>query len=138
MTGKAVGVVLAACTALLAGCTTMREPPRTDEAIEDFIAAAELEELDRIKTRGDYGFRHLTDRYVVLVTRNEEALVRFTRQCREINELPVRPDIRYDSNELRPRFDTIRSCRIAKMYALHPGQAEELEYIADPPDGAPR
>ncbi len=135
---RTFGVLLVAAAVLLAGCMSARERPRTDEAIEDFIIAAELEELDKIRTRGDYSTRYLTDRYVVLVTRDDEALVRFTRRCREINELPVKPDIRYDDKALRARFDTIRSCRIAKLYALHPGQAAELEYIADPPDTPPK
>lgn len=138
MTGKALGVLLVICIVQVAGCTSTLERPRTDEAIEDFIIAAELEELDKIRTRGDYSVRYLTDRYVVLVTRDEEALVRFTRLCREIDELPVKPDIRYDDKVLRARFDTIRSCRIGKLYALYPGQAEELEYIADPPKNTPR
>ncbi len=131
-------LMMAVLIAMLAGCMSMRERPRTDEGIEDFIAAAELEELDTLRTRGDYSIRYLTDRFVILVTRDEEALVRFTRLCREIRELPVQADIRYDDKNLRARFDTIRSCRIAKLYALLPGQAEELEYIADPPENAPK
>lgn len=135
---RTFGVLLVAAAVLLAGCMSARERPRTDEAIEDFISAAELEELDKIRTRGDYNIRYLTDRFVIVETRDEEALVRFTSLCREIDQLPVRADIRYDDKALRARFDTIRSCRIAKLYALHPGQAAELEYIADPPDTAPK
>ncbi len=102
-------------------------------AIEDFIAAAELEEVEKVRTRGHYGYSYLSDEFVILRTRDGEFLVRFQRRCRELNQLPVQPDLRYDSNNLRPRVDTIRGCRIDKMYALHPGQVAELEYIGEPP-----
>ena len=41
----------------------------------------------------------------------------------------MQPDIRYDSSVLRARFDTLRGCRIDKLYAIEPGQADELRNL---------
>lgn len=110
------------------GCAT-RQDPKVSAAVEDFIVAAGLEELDMIRTRNDYGWDYLSDRFVIIETRDGEYLLRFQRLCRELNEVPVQPDIRYDSNVLRARFDTLRGCRIDKLYAIEPGQADELRNL---------
>lgn len=110
------------------GCAT-RQEPRASAAVEDFIVAAGLEELAMIRTRNDYGWEYLSDRFVIIETRDGEYLLRFQRRCRELNEVPVQPDIRYDSSVLRARFDTLRGCRIDKLYAIEPGQADELRNL---------
>lgn len=113
---------------LQVGCAT-RKDPLVSAAVEDFIVAAELEELDMIRTRNDYGWEYLSERFVIIETRDGEYLLRFQRRCRELNEVPVQPDIRYESNVLRARFDTLRGCRIDKLYAIEPGQADELRNL---------
>jgi hypothetical protein len=117
---------------LLAACASQTEPTVSD-AVEDFIVVSELEESDIVKTRGQYSYKYLSERYVILKTRRENYLVRFNRRCRELNEPAVTPDIRFDSNALRAGFDTIRGCRIEKMFAIDEAQAEELTYLGKAP-----
>lgn len=125
-------VVILALAMLLGGCATSSDPAVTD-AVNDYIEAAELETQDHIRTYGDYSFQAISQLYVILETRREEFLVEFTRRCRELDELPVTPDYRVDANVLRARFDTIRGCRIGKIYAIDKGQAEELRNLGEAP-----
>lgn len=121
-------LLLAWLIIVLQGCVT-RQDPKVSAAVEDFIVAAELEELELIRTRNDYSWEYLSDRFVIIETRDGEYLLSFARRCRELYEVPVQPDIRYDSNVLRARFDTLRGCRINKLYAIEPGQADELRNL---------
>jgi hypothetical protein len=117
---------------LLPACAT-RQDNDISAAIEDFIAVAGLEPLDKVRTRGDYSYDYLSDRFIIIETRDGEYLARFQRLCRELNELPVQPDIRYDDSMLRSRFDTIRGCHIHSLYAIERGQADELRNIGRVP-----
>jgi hypothetical protein len=121
--------ILTLLIVLLAGCAAQSDP-KLDDAIEDFIAVSGLEELDTIKSREQFGISELSERYVLLTTRKDTYLARFTRRCYELNENQVTPDIRYDRWTLRARFDTIRGCRIEKFFAIDSAQAEELEMLA--------
>lgn len=115
--------------ALLAGCAAQPDT-KVDDAIEDFVAVSGLEELDSIKSREQFGIAELSERYILLRTRNDTYLARFTRRCYELNENQVTPDVRYDRWTLRARLDTIRGCRIEKFFAIDAAQAEELEMLA--------
>ena len=42
-------------------------------------------------------------------------------------------DRRNDANTLRARFDTIRGCRIHRIFALNEGEVAELENIGEAP-----
>ena len=117
---------------LFGGCATSSEP-EISGAVSDYISAAELEEQNSIRTMGEYNYRVISQRYVTLKSRKENYLVEFTRRCHELMEFDVTPDIRYEKNILRSRFDTIRGCRIGKIYSIDKGQAEELRNLGDPP-----
>ena len=118
---------------LFAGCATSSES-ETSDAVSDYIKVAELEEQDRIRTMGKYSYSIISQRYVTLETHKENYLVAFSRRCRElITQHQVTPDIRYEKNILRTRFDTIRGCRIGQMYAIDKGQAEELKNLGEAP-----
>lgn len=119
-------------TVLLSGCATSPDPGITD-AVDDYIRVAELMPQDQIRTGRDYSYRVVSRRYVIVTTRREAFLVEFVRDCRELDELQVTPDYRHDANWLRARFDTIRGCRIGKIYAVDEGQAQELENLGDAP-----
>ena len=96
--------------ALVSGCATQPETEEED-AIADFIAVAELEPLDVVRLgpiRQQWNFKQLNEDYVVLRARDDYYLVEFRRRCRELNRNDITPDIRYDSNRLRPGIDTIR------------------------------
>ena len=122
--------------AVLTGCATQKDP-KVSVAVEDFIAVAQLEELDKIRTRNDYSWEYLSERFIIVKTRDGEYLLRFVRRCRELKEVPVQPDLRWEPNLLRSRFDTIRGCRIDKLYAIEPGQADELRQLGWAPGDEP-
>lgn len=115
--------------ALLAGCAGQSDT-KVDDAIDDFVAVSGLEEIDSIKAREQFGITELSERYILLRTRKDTYLARFTRRCYELNENQVTPDVRFDRWTLRARFDTIRGCRIQKFFAIDAAQAEELEVLA--------
>lgn len=128
MTARLILLFASILLVFQAGCAT-RQDPKVSVAIEDFIVAAELEGLDMIRTRNHYGWEYLSDQFIIVKTRDGEYLLRFQRRCRELYEVPVQPDIRYETNVLRARFDTIRGCRIDTIYAIEPGQADELRNL---------
>lgn len=115
---------------LLAGCAA-QTGPTVDDAIEDFISASELEELDVIRTLDRYSIADLTERYIILRTRKDVYLVSFDRHCLEWYKDKVTPDIRHDKNALRPRVDTIRGCRINRIFAIDEAGAEELTMLVN-------
>jgi hypothetical protein len=117
---------------LFAGCATSSET-EISNAVSDYIKAAELEERDSIRTMGDWSHRVISQRYATLETKKEKFLVEFSRRCHELTQNEVTPDIRYDNNILRSRFDTIRGCRIGRIYAIDKGQAEELLNLGEAP-----
>ena len=116
--------------ALLVACAAQPESG-ADEAISDFVALSGLEEMDSIRTRNQFGTSKLTERYAILKTRKDIYLVEFQRCPPRFNNDDVTPDIRYDKNALRPRADTIRGCRIEKIFAIDEAGAEELEMLAN-------
>ncbi|MGB5510875.1 MAG: DUF6491 family protein [Woeseiaceae bacterium] len=117
---------------LFAGCATSSES-EISNAVSDYIKVAELEEQDSIRTMGDYRHRIISQRYVTVEANTENYLVEFTRRCHELTQQMITPDIRYEKNILRSRFDTIRGCRIGRIYAIDKGQAEELRNLGEAP-----
>lgn len=117
---------------LLAACATPTGPD-ADQAIADFIAVSELEELRTVRMRHQFSYTEVTERYVILKARKDRYLVEFRRQCRELNEYDVTPDRRRDRNALRSGIDTIRGCVIDRMFAIDEGQAQELEQLGKAP-----
>jgi Tfp pilus assembly protein PilP len=118
---------------LLSACATSSDQHITD-AVADFIQVAELTPEASIRTRRGYNYTVISERYVVLKSHNDYYLAEFTRDCRELHEQHrVSPDYRHDANVLHARFDTIRGCRIAKLYPIEEWQAEELKTLGDAP-----
>ncbi len=117
---------------MMAGCASNQGPSASD-AVADFIAVSELQEMDKVRTRDQYHFSTLTERHVILKTREDRYLVEFRRRCRELDRIDITPDLRYDRNVLRPGIDTIRGCRINRMFAIDEVQTQELEHLGKAP-----
>ena len=118
---------------MLGACATSSDTHITD-AVADFIQVAELTDEMSIRTRRGYNYTVVSRRYVILKSYKDYYLVEFVRDCRELYEQDrISPDYRYDKNTLRARFDTIRGCRIGKLYPIEEWQAEELESLGDAP-----
>ena len=125
-------VFYAALPALLLGCAASRAP-EIDDAVQDFIAVSELTEHEKIRTRGGYRYDELGERYVIITTVKHQYLVQFTRRCRELYEAAITPDLRREANVLRAGYDTLRGCRIDRIYAVEEAQAQELMAIGERP-----
>lgn len=129
-------IVLAA----LCGCATKDGSQRhtaekvDNQAIVDFIAVRQLEELEKLRSTERDGWDILTMTYVIYKTRRHRYLIEFARPCYELRDnTEVTPDFRANANVIRAKFDTLRGCRIARLYALSPEEADELENIGEAP-----
>lgn len=119
----------------MGGCAAQQSTQEDSDAIEDFIAVSDLEEVDFIRTIDQFEYDYLTDRYVIVNTRRSYRLVEFYGRCRELTtrNMDVRPDFRYDAKTLNAGEDTIRGCRIKTIYEIDKVQAEELKQIGEAP-----
>ena len=139
---RTTGMKIAAVTAaafFLAACASQDEQAEEstqdmNQAVRDFIELRELKELDRLKSGTNDGWQQLNDRFIIYGGRREMYLVEFSRRCHELSDnTRITPDKRWDSNTVRTGFDTIRGCRIAKIYGLNEAEAAELENIGEAP-----
>ena len=123
----------------LAGCAGQEEAdyPSTQDigqAVRDFIELRELEELDALRSGTNDGWSVLDETFILYSGRKDTYLVEFARRCWELQDhTRITPDQRWDSNTIRARFDTIRGCRIGKIYALTDAEVAELENIGEAP-----
>lgn len=116
--------------AVLSGCAA--QPASTEnDVVSDFIVVAELEALDVVRFRDQFSTRPLVDRYALLQARGDHYLVRFRYRCHELYENRFPPDIRHDRSALRAGIDTIRGCRIDRIFSVDESQAEELKLLAN-------
>jgi hypothetical protein len=103
-------------------------------AVRDYIEVGELEDVDHIRTFSRDSMEYVSDYYILYKARTSEYLIEFRRICREFREnRAVAPDRRYDYNRLRAGEDTIRGCRIDKIYPLTTAQADEMRNLGHAP-----
>lgn len=114
-----------------------KDKPSTQDvsqAVKDFIEVRELEPLNSLRSGSNDGWHSISDRFLVYRGRREEYLVEFMRDCYELNDnTRITPDKRWDANTVSAKFDTIRGCRIANIYALDEAEAAELKNIGEAP-----
>ncbi len=120
--------------AALGACTSTPKPRIDTQAVRDYVEVGELEGVDYIRTYNRDSLEYLTDHFVLYEARTREYLVEFRRPCRDFGDhRAVAPDHRYDHNRLKANEDTIRGCRIARIYPLTKAQAEELRNLGRVP-----
>ena len=116
--------------ALLTACAGTSEIPSDVQAVRDYVDVGELQEVDRIPTHSSDAWSPLTDYYALYEGRNGKFLLEFARMCRELTDnTRITPDRRYDHNAMRRGIDTLRGCRIDRMYPLTEAQAQEIEAL---------
>jgi hypothetical protein len=122
---------LLAASILLTACAAPDEKDdrREETAIADFIATNELESVNALRTLGQLSSRDVSDLYIIVSARREDFLLEYYSRCVKRFDGRVEPDIRQDSNALYPKIDTFRGCRIKAIYALQPGQADEIRNL---------
>ena len=116
---------------LLAACAASdeKEERREQTAIADFIATNELESVKAIRTLDQLSSSDVSDLYIIVSTRREDFLLEYYSRCVRRFDGRVEPDVRQDSRALYPKIDTFRGCRIKAIYALQPGQADEIKAL---------
>lgn len=128
--------LVAFASLLLTACGTGYDTQEI-EAVRDFVVANELTEVDRIRTNlRQLNYTYLNDQYVTIPTQRGDFLVEFDRLCRDLRRTDFTPEMidrRDDPNTLRARFDTIRGCRIGKIYEITEAQSAELADLGDAP-----
>jgi len=126
----ACAVFLVAALSLIAACSSTPEAAPDTQTIRDYVEVGELEGVQHIRVYSNDGWAPLTDKYVIYTTRASDYLIEFIRRCRELQDNSVIVgDHRYDPNRLRVNEDTLRGCRIGKIYPLTEGQANELRSL---------
>lgn len=122
-------------TALLCGCAAQDQAATqdTEQAVRDYIEIQGLTETDSMRTSNNDHWDEIDQNFILYVASKETYLIEFDRECRELNQYPVVPDVRHGGNTVRARFDTIRGCRIARMFHLAEGEIAELSSIGESP-----
>jgi len=119
----------------LAACGTTQDRQEV-EAVRDFVATTELQQVDNIRLFTQLHYTYVNDFYVTVPSRRGDFLVEFRSQCRALRRKDFTPemvDYRHDPSILRTKFDTIRGCHIDKIYELTEEQRKEIEDLGDAP-----
>lgn len=129
---------LLCCTLLVAcaGQSPEAEQRRQDvvQAVRDFIDVRGLEELRELKSSTSDSWEPIDEYFLIYQGRRNAYLVEFARQCRELNDnTHIVADERRSSNTISARFETIRGCRISRIFALTDAEVIELENIGESP-----
>jgi hypothetical protein len=129
---------IALCMAVigLAACAGQesREVNEEEQAVRDFIEVRGLAELNEIRVRDSAGWDKITGKFIIYNTRRESFLFVFARNCYELDDnTNIVADIRHSPNIINARFDTLRGCRIDKIYALTEAEVAELLQIGEGP-----
>lgn len=119
----------------LSACAAQQESNTNDmeQAIRDFIAVRQLSEVDKMRTVNREHWTELDPNFIIYDTRREIFLIEFTRACHELSDTQVVADVRRERNTIRARFDTIRGCRIQKIFTLTEGEVAELKTLGESP-----
>jgi hypothetical protein len=129
---KTKAAALLAVSACFAACAGTPETPPDTRAIQDYIEVGELQEVDQLRTTlGRDEWEPLSRRFVIYTGRDGRFLLGFSRPCREMfDNTTITADKRYDRYVMRQGIDTLRGCRIDKIYPLTEAQAQEIEALA--------
>ena len=126
------GVLLGACAAQGEKESTSRQDQV--QAVRDFIEVRDLEEVNAIVSRSQDSWQPIEDHFLIYEGRKSFYLVDFDRRCWELSDNSnIVADERREHNKIRARFDTIRGCRIHRIYALTEAEAAELENLGETP-----
>ena len=127
-------ICLACALLLAAACSSTPQHAVAPQTVRDYVEVGELEDVQYIRVYAHDSWSRLTDFFVIYEARNDNYLIEFRRRCRELQDnTTIVGDRRYDHNRLRVNEDTLRGCRIGKIYPLTEGQAIELQTLGKGP-----
>lgn len=132
---KMLTMVIAAM--LLAACAGQEERAQSRQdvqAVRDFIELRDLEELDKLRTSSGDSWTSIESQFLIYKGRRDTYLVAFNRRCFEMEDnTRIVADERRDAKYIHARYDTIRGCRIHRIYALTEAEAVELKNLGEAP-----
>ena len=124
---------------LLTACAS-QDPERqqaVDEAVQavrDFIEVRGLGEVAKMPSASRDSWESIENYFLIYEGRRDTFLVEFNRRCYELDDnTRIVADERREAGIVRSRFDTIRGCRIHRLYALTEDEAEELRNLGEAP-----
>ena len=132
-------VLLIVLTAALAACAGQdsKEPTEADKAVQavrDLIEVRGLQQVDKVRSTGRESWVSIENWFLIYETGRGTYLVEFDRRCWELDKNGhIVADKRWDATFVRARYDTIRGCRIGKLYALSDEDVAELKNIGEAP-----
>ena len=127
---RARKLILAVSPALFAACAGTPEIPPDTQAIRDYIEVGELPQTDQMRTGGRDEWSAQTKHFAIYRGREGPVLLEFRQTCREMfDNTTITADRRYDQYIMRTGVDTLRGCRIDKMYPLTEAQVQEIEAL---------
>jgi hypothetical protein len=130
-------LLLLVLTLVACGGTVERGGPGMEnEAVRDFVATSDLNEVRKIRMQQQIKMRYINDYYVVVPQKNVYHLVEFRGRCPELRQRTWDAgmvDHRVNSRNIYSDRDTIRGCTIDKIFTLTDSQAEELRLLGDAP-----
>ena len=117
------GMIVIAATAMAACASEPTEPVPVvldqDQVVLDLIEVRGLEEVNRMRGAERKSWEKVAPSYIVFKARRDDYLVEFIRPCMEIwNNTFFSADDTLLHNVLRARYDTIRGCRIGRIFTL--------------------
>jgi len=120
--------------AITGACAATPETNIDEQTVRDYVEVGELDDVQHIRVSTRDSWSNLGEYFVIYKTRSGDYLVEFRRRCPEVNDAGMIPgDHRYDQNRLRANQDTLRGCRIGKIYPLTEAQAAELRNLGKGP-----
>jgi hypothetical protein len=130
---KKTMTLLLSAALLVSACETTGQLA-SQQAVEDYVAVSELEDVAEVRYRQQMHQRYVNDRFIILENRSGKYLVEFVTRCMELRDnTRITPDVRHDANVIYAKFDTIRGCRIKKIYQINDAQAQEITTLGDAP-----
>ena len=119
---------------LMGACSSTPPVVVETQTVRDYVEVGELEDVKHIRVYNNDSWSYLTDDFVIYKGRADNYLLEFRRRCPELNDNSrIAGDHRYDHNRLRVNEDTLRGCRIGKIYPLTDAQIIELRNLGKGP-----
>ena len=103
------------------------------EAVDDFVAVSELEAVPAVRTLEQLHHKVISSQYILIFDNRRKWLAKYSRPCKKLYQSDVTPDIRYERNTVRARFDTFRGCKVQEIYQIGDGMADELLNLGKAP-----
>ena len=127
-------------TAWIVGACANTETAQDEDPIGDFIAVAELQDVNSVRTEGQYSFLHVNEYYVLIKTPRGYYLGQLNNRCSALGRKPqmgetgnimlrTNVDVRVNPRVFYAGQDTVRGCLVNSLYELDERMVDDLRQI---------